>query len=38
MGAMALGTQTINATDMIAGPGNAFVAEAKKATIGSSRN
>ena len=34
VGAMALGTQTINATDMIAGPGNAFVAEAKRQLSG----
>ncbi|MAW33738.1 MAG: histidinol dehydrogenase [Proteobacteria bacterium] len=34
VGAMALGTQTIKATDMIAGPGNAFVAEAKRQLSG----
>lgn len=32
--AMALGTQTIEATDMIVGPGNAFVAEAKRQLFG----
>src|SRR5437867_9679843 len=30
IGAMALGTATIKPTDMIAGPGNAYVAEAKR--------
>src|SRR5213592_1362940 len=30
IGAMALGTATLKPTDMIAGPGNAFVAEAKR--------
>src|SRR5918911_1476443 len=30
VGAMALGTQTIDPVDMIVGPGNAFVAEAKR--------
>ncbi|MFT7288039.1 MAG: sulfopropanediol 3-dehydrogenase [Halieaceae bacterium] len=32
--AMALGTQTIAPTDMIVGPGNAFVAEAKRQLFG----
>lgn len=32
--AMALGTQTIKPTDMIVGPGNAFVAEAKRQLYG----
>lgn len=32
--AMALGTETIAATDMIVGPGNAFVAEAKRQLFG----
>ncbi|MBV8791349.1 MAG: histidinol dehydrogenase [Pseudolabrys sp.] len=32
--AMALGTQTINAVDMIVGPGNAYVAEAKRQLYG----
>src|SRR5258707_7161224 len=32
--AMALGTQTIGAVDMIVGPGNAFVAEAKRQLFG----
>ena len=32
--AMAFGTQTIEAVDMLAGPGNAFVAEAKRALFG----
>ena len=34
IGAMALGTHTIKPTDMIAGPGNAFVAEAKRQLSG----
>lgn len=34
VGAMALGTQTIPAVDMIVGPGNAFVAEAKRQLFG----
>lgn len=34
VGAMALGTQTIQAVDMIVGPGNAFVAEAKRQLYG----
>lgn len=34
VGAMALGTQTINPVDMIVGPGNAFVAEAKRQLFG----
>ena len=34
VGAMALGTDTIKSTDMIAGPGNAFVAEAKRQLSG----
>lgn len=32
--AMAVGTQTIRATDMVAGPGNAYVAEAKRQLAG----
>lgn len=32
--AMALGTETIRAVDMIAGPGNAYVAEAKRQLFG----
>ncbi len=32
--AMALGTETITAVDMLAGPGNAYVAEAKKQLFG----
>ena len=32
--AMALGTETIEAVDMLAGPGNAYVAEAKKQLFG----
>jgi sulfopropanediol 3-dehydrogenase len=32
--AMALGTQTIKAVDMLAGPGNAYVAEAKRILFG----
>ncbi|MBI1397535.1 MAG: histidinol dehydrogenase [Betaproteobacteria bacterium] len=32
--AMAIGTETIRATDMVAGPGNAFVAEAKRQLAG----
>jgi sulfopropanediol 3-dehydrogenase len=34
VGAMALGTQTIKAVDMLVGPGNAFVAEAKRQLFG----
>jgi len=34
VGAMALGTETIQAVDMIVGPGNAFVAEAKRQLYG----
>ena len=34
VGAMALGTETIQAVDMIVGPGNAFVAEAKRQLFG----
>jgi len=34
IGAMALGTQSIKPVDMIAGPGNAFVAEAKRQLSG----
>lgn len=34
VGAMALGTQTIKPVDMIVGPGNAFVAEAKRQLYG----
>ncbi|MBA4739719.1 MAG: histidinol dehydrogenase [Burkholderiales bacterium] len=34
IGAMALGTSTIKPVDMIAGPGNAFVAEAKRQLSG----
>ena len=34
IGAMALGTASIKPTDMIAGPGNAFVAEAKRQLSG----
>lgn len=34
VGAMALGTDTIAAVDMIVGPGNAFVAEAKRQLFG----
>ena len=34
VGAMALGTETIAAVDMIVGPGNAFVAEAKRQLFG----
>lgn len=34
VGAMALGTQSITATDMIVGPGNAYVAEAKRQLFG----
>lgn len=34
IGAMAIGTATIKPTDMIAGPGNAFVAEAKRQLSG----
>jgi len=34
IGAMAIGTDSINAVDMIAGPGNAFVAEAKRQLSG----
>ncbi len=34
IGAMALGTQTIKPVDMLVGPGNAFVAEAKRQLFG----
>jgi sulfopropanediol 3-dehydrogenase len=34
IGALAFGTETIGAVDFIAGPGNAFVAEAKKQVFG----
>jgi sulfopropanediol 3-dehydrogenase len=34
IGAMALGTQSIEAVDMLVGPGNAFVAEAKRQLYG----
>ena len=34
IGAMALGTETINPVDMLVGPGNAFVAEAKRQLFG----
>ena len=34
VGAMALGTKTIDAVDMLIGPGNAFVAEAKRQLYG----
>lgn len=34
MGAMAIGTETIEPVDMIVGPGNAFVAEAKRQLYG----
>jgi len=34
VGAMALGTQAIEAVDMLVGPGNAFVAEAKRQLFG----
>ncbi len=34
VGAMALGTETIQPVDMICGPGNAFVAEAKRQLFG----
>jgi sulfopropanediol 3-dehydrogenase len=34
IGAMALGTETIGAVDMLVGPGNAFVAEAKRQLYG----
>ncbi|MEL6621359.1 MAG: histidinol dehydrogenase [Pseudomonadota bacterium] len=34
VGAMALGTETIKGTDMLVGPGNAFVAEAKRQLYG----
>jgi len=34
VGAMALGTETIESVDMIVGPGNAFVAEAKRQLFG----
>ena len=34
IGAMALGTESIGAVDMIVGPGNAFVAEAKRQLYG----
>lgn len=34
IGAMALGTETVAAVDMLVGPGNAFVAEAKRQLFG----
>lgn len=34
VGALALGTETISAVDMLVGPGNAFVAEAKRQLYG----
>ena len=34
IGAMALGTETIKPVDMLVGPGNAFVAEAKRQLFG----
>src|ERR671922_744651 len=34
IGAMALGTQTLRAVDMLVGPGNAYVAEAKRQLYG----
>ena len=34
VGAMALGTESINTVDMLVGPGNAFVAEAKRQLFG----
>jgi len=34
VGAMALGTETMEAVDMLVGPGNAFVAEAKRQLFG----
>ena len=34
VGAMALGTETIESVDMLVGPGNAFVAEAKRQLYG----
>ncbi|MFG0935209.1 histidinol dehydrogenase, partial [Staphylococcus sp. 231237_7MaSpsaltlick] len=34
MGGMAIGTESIEAVDMIVGPGNAFVAEAKRQLFG----
>ena len=34
VGAMALGTETIHSVDMLVGPGNAFVAEAKRQLFG----
>lgn len=34
IGAMALGTETIGAVDMLVGPGNAYVAEAKRQLFG----
>jgi sulfopropanediol 3-dehydrogenase len=34
VGAMALGTQTISSVDMLVGPGNAYVAEAKRQLFG----
>jgi sulfopropanediol 3-dehydrogenase len=34
VGAMAIGTQTIQAVDMLVGPGNAYVAEAKRQLYG----
>ena len=34
VGSMALGTESIQAVDMLVGPGNAFVAEAKRQLYG----
>jgi sulfopropanediol 3-dehydrogenase len=34
VGAMALGTETIEPVDLLVGPGNAFVAEAKRQLYG----
>jgi len=34
IGAMAIGTQSINPVDMVVGPGNAYVAEAKRQVFG----
>ena len=34
VGAMAIGTETIKSVDMLVGPGNAFVAEAKRQLFG----
>ena len=34
VGAMAIGTETIKAVDMLVGPGNAYVAEAKRQLYG----